>query len=650
MKKSLLLTLIAVSLILIGTAATSLSDSSQERITLAPNTAVWIGEEDLYIAQPSGTVLYQADSHSRFEIIYSSDQAILHMDVDQGRVALITENSLVMVDNRGREMAAYPLSQLRERGSFPLHIHSIRLDGDTLYLLGGDLDSSAALDKGAISSLDMLSGDIHPLSIPSFSNEHIIALDIYGASLFALSKQSGYLSVIDLKSNRLLDLADLGLMTAGSCADLRVRDGMAYILTNEYILQSYDIQSGVSRQLSDTAFDQQAHSFFIRGDHAYLIEPDRRGAFAVHLAGPENMITLMAESNDVYATPALTAALEAAREDHSPLGMNFHYFPDNRVLVTQLMAGESDVDILFHQQASSLHPTWLYRAGAIEEISEDHQIRLLLSSYLGAEAVSTFEGKLLGFPILLMPDVWCIDRALFEKTGIPIPETPWNWDDFFGLGQELAQYNALKGTTYKLIADTLREPYGFMQYMLSHQSILKGSLDLETEEFRSLALGWKHLIDRDLVYPLRYNYDEPMVDDTALIRIKHVSPYDHQFYYDTIQPPQGCPDCRFPVNAITAMLNSRAEPKEAAEDFYKAYAQQELEQGTAKLPANDAADNSQKARALRTVLENPIGMAIQWDVYHAIFTDHLPAYLSGDISLDQFIFSAQQQVDMILGE
>lgn len=102
----------------------------------------------------------------------------------------------------------------------------------------------------------------------------------------------------------------------------------------------------------------------------------------------------------------------------------------------------------------------------------------------------TFDGKVYALPIVVSPQLMCVNISLLENAGISLPEKDWTWGDFHQICRKLTYYNANKN--YSQYGST---GYTWLQAAFSNgkQPFTKGGNE-------------SNLTDKDFINSVNYTY------------------------------------------------------------------------------------------------------------------------------------------------
>lgn len=165
---------------------------------------------------------------------------------------------------------------------------------------------------------------------------------------------------------------------------------------------------------------------------------------------------------------------------------------------TAIQAGEYDV-LAFSDESHSLAN--LVESGAIQPLDDILCIQEAQQEIIDLSTLCSWQGKQYIIPLEVKLHTWEVNPSLFEKVGIPMPENGWTVDDFFAIGQQLAQYNQQNGTHYVLLRDHMDAglPYLLKQSLVNHFDMASGKLTLNKDNFQQLTDQYLALLHEGLI-------------------------------------------------------------------------------------------------------------------------------------------------------
>jgi len=130
--------------------------------------------------------------------------------------------------------------------------------------------------------------------------------------------------------------------------------------------------------------------------------------------------------------------------------------PDNQSMdkvIVQSMGGVGP-DIFDSRDATQLSA--YVKAGIAWDVTDKlaaKGIDIERDAWPASKPLSIYEGRTYGVPTNIAPNAIWIHRDLFMKAGIPIPKTPWKWDDFVRVAKKLTKSGSPKDARYGFMFD-----------------------------------------------------------------------------------------------------------------------------------------------------------------------------------------------------
>lgn len=213
----------------------------------------------------------------------------------------------------------------------------------------------------------------------------------------------------------------------------------------------------------------------------------------------------------------------------------------------------------------------LVRSGAILPLDNEVSITEAKDDLINLWDLCSFQGKLYMVPIGIRMYVWEINPSLFERAGIPIPESGWTLNDFFTMGEELAKVNAEKGTHYTLLTDSMDTglPYILKSYLMNHMDDGTGEIAIDADAFGQLIDRYLSLRSAGLIVEHQVGGQ----DNSAQSLFKIVCPMNYNDLQDCVLvlPPVENEDTRHLMDLDGMVLGSRATHPEEAAQFMASY-------------------------------------------------------------------------------
>lgn len=143
----------------------------------------------------------------------------------------------------------------------------------------------------------------------------------------------------------------------------------------------------------------------------------------------------------------------------------------------------------------------LVRSGALQPLDDYAVIQDAERELIDLWDICSYNGEQYIVPVAMRMPVWEINSALFEKTGIAIPEEGWTTADFFAIGEELARYNQQEGTNFDLLVDNMETglPYLLKMYLVNHVDFDTGKLTVDPITFENLIDEYVAIVQSGLI-------------------------------------------------------------------------------------------------------------------------------------------------------
>lgn len=336
---------------------------------------------------------------------------------------------------------------------------------------------------------------------------------------------------------------------------------------------------------------------------------------------------------------------------------------------TAIQAGEYDL-LAFSDESHSLAN--LVESGAIQPIDDILCIQEAQQEIIDLSSLCSWQGKQYIVPLEVRLHTWEINPSLFEKVGIPMPENGWTVDDFFAIGQQLAQYNQQNGTHYVLLRDHMNAglPYLLKQSLMNHFDMASGKLTLNKESFQQLTEQYLALLHEGLI---RERTDISVIpeegrkiDASCLFETYATQNYMELKNCTLILPPVEDENTRFLANVAGLALGTNAVSTDEAA-YYMAC---QLAPENVMSTQADHLGPLLKNRSLwmrykscsrhmapleteeiwQTMAQNAIWNSLGTDAEYALKYDLYPFVRDGKISTDAFVNQMMRMLRMMLME
>lgn len=207
-------------------------------------------------------------------------------------------------------------------------------------------------------------------------------------------------------------------------------------------------------------------------------------------------------------TPMMREATLMFKELHPDVNVLFRS-AKKEDLILSLMAGQNEYDIFVGLSGSFLEYD---RADLLADMREYPQIMKEMENWHEIGAMKNAQGEMILLPhdIVELYAYVPADPEALEKCGIGLNGQGVSFEEFTAMAQ------AAKDADLCLTGDDHRLYAQLMNYCAAHPDFLTDDTHFDTPEFRSLMQGWKELYDSGLLYftttEEKYGMDEPMRD------------------------------------------------------------------------------------------------------------------------------------------
>ncbi|MDO4357456.1 MAG: extracellular solute-binding protein [Clostridia bacterium] len=339
------------------------------------------------------------------------------------------------------------------------------------------------------------------------------------------------------------------------------------------------------------------------------------------------------------------------RQAHPDVKVEVVEIPEAQ-LITMLMAGETDLDILMLQ--TSFIPRFV-ESGAILDLNSDEELSQWLEQGWTGDQVFCWNG--LRYGICRDLSVGCISAN--ESLAQYVPEIDWEnatWLDVFRQAQQMQTDitgNGMQDIWF--LKDNLRFPMWMDQYMASFDR--PEDVCFDTEEFRAVAEQYRQCVNAGLIMSDEAYYDNYPAS-TSLVA----------FSVDEMNLPNGgsflplprINGCRVAPSIVAALsIPVRSAHRELALDLLKCYASEDMQRFISWGEMNWAADSELYAVYSKYSEKQKDGVARQKAyvneaaVLKTGFGDsnyqaeQMEKYLNGEITLDELVNGLQQKQQMM---
>lgn len=642
-----------------------------------------------------------AAAEIKCETVYTSGSPLLCAVGGQG-VLFSRDGVLLLYPENAREAA-----EIARAG----HIVSVAADNreDLFYYL---------TEEDGVQALYTVtgSGASYGDAVPLPEGQRILQLDADGGRLYALNEAGVLYSVFPYGSGAdMMEIRADGWQNGGVSA-FSVYDGLLAVYRPESetlsvlrlgdeiaLLQSAHLPAAASVQAVQTA-DGQLYAFALAeadGGQALLrvsmadgrtetvdtnlpkdcaaLRRDRTKLYALGKGGTALYALPLQSLTGASETPTLTfvnllstgqrfdRAAALFHEKYPDVELVRREMNDMETLVTEMMAGSADVDLLAVQESAMFVSSgMMLRAGALLDLNRFDSLTALKARYRDIWGWTTLDGKWFGVPESPYCPLWKVNTALAEAIGWEIPEGRWTWADFAALSERVMAYNQSAEKPIVLLKDDGGPlPYFLTEYQANHVDIPAGKADYNTDAYVGVLALWQDLCQSGLVdVPIR-----PVYGREALLTASPNSGMPallSQMGSDRyILPPTETETSLYPVyDAGFLVLNANTRHLEEAVYFLACYLSPEAERtrvsehtGKWLRDGSGYTDYSQWAKgtspeneaAWYDALEHSAPAMYLLDISRQQYWTLLPGLLDGSVTPERFAEITQQLADMAFG-
>jgi len=528
----------------------------------------------------------------------------------------------------------------------------------------------ALLSDGKIYRVDAYTGTAEEMAISGWENERISAFSGYGEYLVTYSAESGVLALLDVPGNTQI-------------ASVPVRNDFSFV---QYGYETDDAEYAVAV----TGDPAEMWRIRLTDGETEQVEASLPKKVSGGLRRSERVFyTLNGKGKQVYAIPLSDVSGQAAKgtltivdaffeadwmdavedrfhEQYPDIDIVYRSIYDYRVIATEMMSEEGDIDILCVQEnAMGACSAQMLRSGAIVEIGERPEIQEHLSAYKDIWNIVSADGHMYAIPVMMEEYLWQVDESLAEKIGWTAPEMEWTWDEFQALAEQVAAYNETAEEHVYLLRNGYT-PYIFLQYQANHVDPYLGTADYETDEFIKLLNIWKYLYDHDLlIYDWEWNFKE-----TRPILLDGGEDY-HQAYQllrsgTYILPPVTDENTVYPVEVYTLCVSANSELVDEAVYFLACMLDPQTVLDRKHNGGIDCEsgmilkDESVYGDTWKATPENDVRWTYSllhgaptyylYDILRTQENEYLPKLFAGEVSAEEYVAVSQRLAEMALGE
>lgn len=513
-----------------------------------------------------------------------------------------------------------------------------------------------------------------------WENKNISAFSVYGGTLYAYSAERNELAAIDLSSWRLLYKP----IRAGGILSLTAgieKDGDPWVIalteregTGKKRLLLINARTGDQQDTGETVPDWAAYVSRNRND-LYVLgsESPQMKSFRISTLSGKQAVHELYIVNTPAEDSVMQAAIKLFHQKYPDVELIFRRIDDERVVATELMAGEGGIDVFGNISNGFTPEGMMLKNGAILDLTDHPGIQNNWESWRDLRKLVSAEGRQFGVLADLSLYAFAVSEQWAEKIGWSIPDGPWSMDEFEALVQKADAWNQTHEEHLYLLCD-FKPPYFMIQYEATHVNAYAGTADYETEEFQRILKLYKDMNDKELLYfrekltGRENGYDYILPANTLLRVARGGLNWMNQAKRMILPPSPAGQEYPYVAEGWYLYANANSKYPEEAEYLLSCYASEEaasknwypncgqwlkdktlyaLEdsrvtvlQGSIK-PDTERLFNQAIVRAMpfRDVRE------LFW-----LKMELLPAFLQGDITAEAFSAAMQQKADMVLGE
>ena len=623
-----------------------------------------------------GQLTYQGDGDKRPRVILEDENIrfIAADDTDTGLYYITRQDNQTWLKNITQEgWAQTPGRTINSR----YNIVDLQVSMEA-YLL-----ANTAQAQGQVFRLDVFGEETvkdAAVSAEGWENKNISAFSVYGGTLYAYSAERKELAAIDLSSWRLLykpiRAGGILALTAGM-----EKDGDPWVIaltqsegTGQKRLLLINARTGEQQDTGEPMPDWAAYvnrnrnNLYVLGAEGVQAKSFRISALSGKQAVHELYIVNASQEDAV-----MQAAIKLFHQKYPDVELIFRRIDDERVVTTELMAGEGGIDVFGNISNGFTPEGMMQKNGAILDLTDHPDIQKNWESWRDLRKLVSAEGRQFGVLADLRLYAFAVSEPWADKIGWDIPDGPWSMEEFEALVQKADHWNQTHEEHLYLLCD-FKPPYFMIQYEAAHVNAYTGEADFETEEFQRILKLYKDMNDKELLYfrekltGRENGYDYILPANTLLRVARGRLNWMNQAKRMILPPSPASQEYPYVAEGWYLYANANSKYPEEAEYLLSCYASEEaasknwypncgqwlkdktlyaLEdsrvtvlQGSIK-PDTERLFNQAIVRALpfRDVRE------LFW-----LKMELLPAFLQGDITAEAFSAAMQQKADMVLGE
>lgn len=193
------------------------------------------------------------------------------------------------------------------------------------------------------------------------------------------------------------------------------------------------------------------------------------------------------------------AADKKMKEAHPELVIEYREMEDRHALTTHFLSMDNEMDIVCFREWDGIKGMYAAMEGALENLAGYPALVRCRNEQFEVWKNYTVGDLWYGVPSCPNQSLFFLNKALFEKTGLPLPDIHWTWDDFWSLAQALEEYNGAHRTRYALLMDQSISNIA-AQYAANTVDYVDKSHSFDDGIFYQMMEKWKSLFDRGLIW------------------------------------------------------------------------------------------------------------------------------------------------------
>lgn len=630
----------------------------------------------------NGVLTYQGENDKKPQIVLEDEEIkFIAADTSSGELYYITrkDNSNWLLSINADGVSFSPGREIDSK----YQIIDLQICDSFAYVLA----NTASAERQVICMPVFEDGLIQDAAIQAegWENKTISTYAVYENVLYAFSAERNELATIDLTNWSLkwkpINTGDILSMTAG------------FDQENESWIVAL-IQSEATKQkrltLINTATGEKQDTGEAVPDWAKYVSRDR---YNVHLIGEEagqerrfNVNTLSGKQvlYELFAVnvpspeePVMQAAVKMFHEKYPDVEIVFREIADERILATELMAGEGTIDIYGDlSNGGYLSGGLMLRNGVLRDLTDNPYIQENWKSWRDLRKLVSSDGRQYGVLYTLDLYTFCVSDEWAKKINWEIPQGDWSMDEFEDLVNMVITWNETHEEHLYLLCDYF--PVYFMkQYEAAHTNACAGIVEFETEAYCHMLKLIKKMQENHLILWISDLWDSDMslaADDASLpentllrVSTAGLSRMTDQTF---ILPPSPAGQTDpYIVQYWDLYVNANSRHPEEAEYLLACFSS--LEATSQRYYLNEglllkdrsmyAEDDPQFAKynpvprkenetRYNDALEHALPYHIYGEIYRLQANELWPAFMGETITAEEYADAVQQQMEMLICE